>query len=105
MIRRPPRSTLFPYTTLFRSNDTASTPRTPLPTRTPPRARESGETAPQSLVSRLHAEVRSGQLPRAGRPRPRGILLLALILVALAGAGAYVTVRALHRAGSRARAS
>src|SRR5260370_24518326 len=24
MIRRPPRSTLFPYTTLFRSNDTAS---------------------------------------------------------------------------------
>src|SRR3954462_2446412 len=23
MIRRPPRSTLFPYTTLFRSNDTA----------------------------------------------------------------------------------
>src|SRR3954449_9958007 len=26
MIRRPPRSTLFPYTTLFRSNDTA-TPR------------------------------------------------------------------------------
>src|SRR5258708_17357966 len=24
MIRRPPRSTLFPYTTLFRSNDTLS---------------------------------------------------------------------------------
>src|SRR4029434_11329646 len=24
MIRRPPRSTLFPYTTLFRSNDTAA---------------------------------------------------------------------------------
>src|SRR5258708_13145553 len=24
MIRRPPRSTLFPYTTLFRSNDTAT---------------------------------------------------------------------------------
>src|SRR2546426_8094288 len=24
MIRRPPRSTLFPYTTLFRSDDTAS---------------------------------------------------------------------------------
>src|SRR3954464_16104379 len=29
MIRRPPRSTLFPYTTLFRSNDTA-TPRSTL---------------------------------------------------------------------------
>src|SRR2546430_10368142 len=25
MIRRPPRSTLFPYTTLFRSNDNAET--------------------------------------------------------------------------------
>src|SRR3954464_7190531 len=25
MIRRPPRSPLFPYTTLFRSNDTATT--------------------------------------------------------------------------------
>src|SRR3712207_7423828 len=27
MIRRPPRSTLFPYTTLFRSRQTPSTPR------------------------------------------------------------------------------
>src|SRR3712207_8091251 len=27
MIRRPPRSTLFPYTTLFRSMSTKSTPR------------------------------------------------------------------------------
>src|SRR5688572_32286386 len=26
MIRRPPRSTLFPYTTLFRSNTTATPP-------------------------------------------------------------------------------
>src|SRR3712207_9223945 len=31
MIRRPPRSTLFPYTTLFRSSSTAST-RTATPT-------------------------------------------------------------------------
>src|SRR5690606_40441319 len=30
MIRRPPRSTLFPYTTLFRSSD-ARLPRPPLP--------------------------------------------------------------------------
>src|SRR5687768_17764502 len=27
MIRRPPRSTLFPYTTLFRSHDSAGAPR------------------------------------------------------------------------------
>src|SRR5215217_1686030 len=32
MIRRPPRSTLFPYTTLFRSR--RSTPRCPVPNRT-----------------------------------------------------------------------
>src|SRR3712207_8524911 len=29
MIRRPPRSTLFPYTTLFRSHPRASTPAAP----------------------------------------------------------------------------
>src|SRR5258707_10383989 len=29
MIRRPPRSTLFPYTTLFRSRRLAGSPRTP----------------------------------------------------------------------------
>src|SRR3954462_9666994 len=31
MTRRPPRSTLFPYTTLFRSNDTATTEIYPFP--------------------------------------------------------------------------
>src|SRR2546427_9438698 len=31
MIRRPPRSTLFPYTTLFRSSYAAATPRRPAP--------------------------------------------------------------------------
>src|SRR2546422_3230082 len=39
MIRRPPRSTLFPYTTLFRSNDSSGAPahNTPLPLeRSPP---------------------------------------------------------------------
>src|SRR5256885_12229512 len=29
MIRRPPRSTLFPYTTLFRSTGSARSPKTP----------------------------------------------------------------------------
>src|SRR3712207_7703926 len=32
MIRRPPRSTLFPYTTLFRSLHSSPTPSEPLPT-------------------------------------------------------------------------
>src|SRR2546425_6716863 len=37
MIRRPPRSTLFPYTTLFRSSpyDAAGLPRTPSPSWNP----------------------------------------------------------------------
>src|SRR5690349_24221035 len=45
MIRRPPRSTLFPYTTLFRSSTRTSgcssigTPPTPAPTRAPRRPR------------------------------------------------------------------
>src|SRR6266702_3292334 len=32
MIRRPPRSTLFPYTTLFRSRSASTNPRPPSPT-------------------------------------------------------------------------
>src|SRR2546422_8249222 len=41
MIRRPPRSTLFPYTTLFRSGGMASPPHFPqrTPVSWPPRAR------------------------------------------------------------------
>src|SRR5436189_2808161 len=41
MIRRPPRSTLFPYTTLFRSHRNVSTPSS-----TPPGARPSSRTVP-----------------------------------------------------------
>src|SRR2546426_8970514 len=40
MIRRPPRSTLFPYTTLFRSNATAAD-RRPLPAPAPARRGQS----------------------------------------------------------------
>src|SRR3989442_4446774 len=39
MIRRPPRSTLFPYTTLFRSLITEATPQ---PVRQPPRPQRRG---------------------------------------------------------------
>src|SRR4051794_23235842 len=35
MIRRPPRSTLFPYTTLFRSSETAEVPACNVPSRSP----------------------------------------------------------------------
>ena len=71
MIRRPPRPTLFPYTTLFRS------PKTP-PKETPPKETPPKETAPEetpeetatipdgsyevkvSIVSEEKAELRCG---------------------------------------------
>src|SRR6266550_7109033 len=55
MIRRPPRSTLFPYTTLFRSSRCA--PRSPRPdTKSPRSCRVSGrsEEHTSELQSRLH---------------------------------------------------
>src|SRR3712207_8591228 len=57
MIRRPPRSTLFPYTTLFRSVLTGDGERrapppapTPTPTPTPERPRLEGREARPSLA-------------------------------------------------------
>src|SRR3712207_8410335 len=56
MIRRPPRSTLFPYTTLFRSKLTpAVIPRPTRGRRTPPYA--GAHEAPRALVAGpLHAQ-------------------------------------------------
>src|SRR5208337_5395660 len=63
MIRRPPRSTLFPYTTLFRSGQEPSPRSTPPtasadPRRTPPRSEEhtSELQSPMYLVCRLLLE-------------------------------------------------
>src|SRR3712207_7479574 len=62
MIRRPPRSTLFPYTTLFRSDDAEG----PL---------EPGRAAPGRAVQAVlrEAAARSGHEPalQARRPRDR----------------------------------
>src|SRR5256884_3574409 len=59
MIRRPPRSTLFPYTTLFRSRDA---PRAP-------RDRCKGPGGKGSPGCRLgRAERRGGHAPRENRP-------------------------------------
>src|SRR2546430_12500488 len=46
MIRRPPRSTLFPYTTLFRS------PRSPTPDRRPPASGRSPHPPPSAVPGR-----------------------------------------------------
>src|SRR2546430_11088462 len=71
MIRRPPRSTLFPYTTLFRSGSRATRPRSAGPLRasscdtswspTPGGPRRPGGTTAWP--------VRSGGRPRARRDR------------------------------------
>src|SRR2546422_1502150 len=65
MIRRPPRSTLFPYTTLFRSTPDASPGKLPALIRGPRRrARGRGAAAARSeehtseLQSRLHLVCR-----------------------------------------------
>src|SRR5256885_5830993 len=61
MIRRPPRSTLFPYTTLFRSpEDSAEDPQAPEPQRpAPPRAAGAGNggTAPENVVRQRAGEA------------------------------------------------
>src|SRR2546429_2300434 len=69
MIRRPPRSTLFPYTTLFRSSlfSTAARPRLALEFLSPPSAqhrtarrglRSRSEEHTSELQSRLHLVCR-----------------------------------------------
>src|SRR5688572_32454579 len=63
MIRRPPRSTLFPYTTLFRSaGDPRGAP--PRADRTPPQvsAPGSGPEAPRLRASRTRSEEHTSEL-------------------------------------------
>src|SRR3712207_8366614 len=57
MIRRPPRSTLFPYTTLFRSRDAGVEPRPRLPLRGRERA----------AAARPRRPPRAADLPAIGR--------------------------------------
>src|SRR5690348_8003296 len=64
MIRRPPRSTLFPYTTLFRSPG-RSAPQTVPGRRRPGSPRGSGHTAP---APRGPCRRRRGARPRGGPP-------------------------------------
>src|SRR3712207_8862927 len=56
MIRRPPRSTLFPYTTLFRSAST-----------TPSTARPTATTIRRRARTRSRATGTSGSTPRSSR--------------------------------------
>src|SRR5690349_23780271 len=61
MIRRPPRSTLFPYTTLFRSRSSLGLSSTS----TYSRSQESGTRTSATLVElRQKAQVRAHQQPQ-----------------------------------------
>src|SRR5436305_8025756 len=79
MIRRPPRSTLFPYTTLFRSPAspsvrTANGPRRPGPTASSASGRSEEHTSElQSrphLVCRLLLEKKKTNTPTTRKTRP-----------------------------------
>src|SRR5256885_16751757 len=74
MIRRPPRSTLFPYTTLFRSADGVPPP---LPARARPRPRRHARRAAAEAVGppRVASRPDGGRLrpPPAREGRPAGI--------------------------------
>src|SRR5256885_5113920 len=74
MIRRPPRSTLFPYTTLFRSARACCSTSSPPPPRPPSPAWRSEEhtselQSPCNLVCRLLLEKKNTIL-RPLHPRP-----------------------------------
>src|SRR2546429_1316989 len=58
MIRRPPRSTLFPYTTLFRSVPGRRSARTGTPVWWPAHSRARSEEHTSELQSRLHLVCR-----------------------------------------------
>src|SRR5256885_9692188 len=69
MIRRPPRSTLFPYTTLFRSSPrrTATAPRRPPRSRwssttSPRRSRSLAPTAPTKARPSIRSEEHTSEL-------------------------------------------
>src|SRR2546430_10548970 len=90
MLRRPPRSTLFPYTTLFRSRHRTLQPRLRLrphrmgsrPPRRPPTATRSEEHTSElqsqsNLVCRLLLEKKKGRII-LGDARIDGMLTLTL---------------------------
>src|SRR2546427_5130981 len=81
MIRRPPRSTLFPYTTLFRSGASPKAPESPkikpvVPKRPGPPARKRSEEhtselqSQSNLVCRLLLEKKKNGPPFTGRSWP-----------------------------------
>src|SRR3712207_9289690 len=75
MIRRPPRSTLFPYTTLFRSNGEGTST---------VGENEAASTAGGSARTASSAEYLVGEIKKHKRA---ATVIIALLAVALAGVG------------------
>src|SRR2546430_14365823 len=71
MIRRPPRSTLFPYTTLFRSLDANRADRRGLLSAAGRRA--GARSPPRAPADRVGARRHRDHIPHAGRPRRRTV--------------------------------
>src|SRR2546422_6211614 len=70
MIRRPPRSTLFPYTTLFRSDARVHTQEgAPLLTEQPPDGGRVAVVPQVALGDRVHTQQHSGERLEVEAPR------------------------------------
>src|SRR3712207_7750814 len=85
MIRRPPRSTLFPYTTLFRSREGPSSPSwATLPNRTPgertPTPPPAAEGPPTRATARSPEEVRARSEEHTSELQSRQYLVCRLLL-------------------------
>src|SRR3712207_5136855 len=80
MIRRPPRSTLFPYTTLFRSDGTKLT------------ARQVKNRLDQELIGNVSLRVKDTERPDAWEVQGRGELQLAVLVELMRREGYELTV-------------
>src|SRR6266498_1804688 len=95
MIRRPPRSTLFPYTTLFRSRATPAWPPTAAVPRAAPARGPRSEEHTSELQSRPHlvcrlllekkkrcavVVVRPGEVGRWETPQPGRVAIFFLMM-------------------------
>src|SRR3712207_8298413 len=72
MIRRPPRSTLFPYTTLFRSSMTATISANRAIGSAPPAIGRDPRILPQGWRASDHARNEAGVESLVTRTEPRG---------------------------------
>src|SRR2546426_12687118 len=77
MIRRPPRSTLFPYTTLFRSEDTGESP--------PAIRLESGPLEAGGLIRWASGSIGREREPRSRSTRKEGLSMKARLAWLIAG--------------------